>query len=373
MLYPIISSKLNYKKSLDRINNYASSVSNNTDKINETILKQAEKYNLKIVDNYIQESFIEEREASDEYLGLLNIESDGIMGYIKIPKIDVEIPIYHSTSSKSLQKGVGHFEGSSLPVGGKNTHAILSGHRGLPSSKVFTDLDQLKKNDMFYIYVLDKILAYKVDQIKIVKPSETKDLNVIDGKDYVTLVTCTPYAINTHRLLVRGKRVDYDENVLNNIKVSKKITAPDIIFIGGLIIAFIIVIFTIRKILKINRRRKVRSSSTTKKVITSKENNTLDKKQDKDKENYTIDKKQDKDKETNSKKIDTDNLSINKLEEKEIELLINKINSKKENNNLNKNDKILEKKDYEEDDDSDDEDDDDLDFLNDSDDSDDKL
>ncbi len=257
MVYPIVSSKLNYKKSLERINNYSASVSKNPSKINEDLLEQARKYNNKIAVSNIADSFIQDSGVSDEYLSLLNLSNNGIIGYIKIPKIDVEIPIYHSTSSKSLQKGVGHFEGSSLPIGGKSTHAILSGHRGLPSSKVFTDLDQLEKKDMFYIYVLDEKLAYEVDQIKIIKPSETKDLTIFENEDYVTLVTCTPYAINTHRLLVRGKRVKYNENILNNIKASKKITTPDIIFFGGLIVAFIIVVFTIVKILKLSKRKHI--------------------------------------------------------------------------------------------------------------------
>lgn len=260
MLYPIISSKINYKKSLEKINIYSSSVSKNPKEINNKILEQATKYNEKITGTAIEDSFKEEKEVSGEYLGLLNVNSDGIMGYIKIPKIDVEIPIYHGTDTKTLQKGVGHFEGSSLPVGGKNTHSILSGHRGLPSSKVFADLDKLEENDLFYIYVLNKKLAYKVDQVKIVKPSDTKDLTIVESEDYVTLVTCTPYAINTHRLLVRGKRVKYDEDILNNIEVSKKISVSDIIFFSGLVIAIIIIIFTIKKIAKINSKEEIKNN-----------------------------------------------------------------------------------------------------------------
>ena len=130
------------------------------------------------------------------------------MGYVKIPKIGVEIPIYHGTSEDVLSRGVGHMEGSSLPVGGTNTHCIMSAHRGLPSAKLFTDLDRLELGDTFQVVVLDQILTYQVDQIKITTPQEFKDLVIVDGMDYCTLVTCTPYGINTHRLLVRGIRVE---------------------------------------------------------------------------------------------------------------------------------------------------------------------
>ena len=128
------------------------------------------------------------------------------MGYIEIPVIDVKIPIYHYTTDETLEKGAGHLFGSSLPVGGESTHAILSAHRGLPSAKLFTDLNLVEKGDVFYLHILDKTLAYEVDQIQTVLPEETDSLAITEGKDYVTLVTCTPYAVNTHRILVRGHR-----------------------------------------------------------------------------------------------------------------------------------------------------------------------
>ena len=142
------------------------------------------------------------------YYEALKVEGTSIMGYVKIPKIGVEIPIYHGTSEDVLSRGVGHMEGSSLPVGGTNTHCIMSAHRGLPSAKLFTDLDRLEMGDTFQIIVLDQILTYQVDQIKITTPQEFEDLVIVDGMDYCTLVTCTPYGINTHRLLVRGIRVE---------------------------------------------------------------------------------------------------------------------------------------------------------------------
>lgn len=142
------------------------------------------------------------------YYEALKVEGTSIMGYVKIPKIGVEIPIYHGTSEDVLSRGVGHMEGSSLPVGGTSTHCIMSAHRGLPSAKLFTDLDRLEMGDTFQIIVLDQILTYQVDQIKITTPQEFEDLVIVDGMDYCTLVTCTPYGINTHRLLVRGIRVE---------------------------------------------------------------------------------------------------------------------------------------------------------------------
>ena len=145
------------------------------------------------------------------YAGLLNVDQEGGMAYLRIPAIDVELMIYHGTEEEVLQKGVGHLQGSSLPVGGTGTHCVLSAHTGLNDKKLFTDLDQLENGDLFYIHVLGEILAYQVDQIRVVLPEETEDLKINAQEDYVTLVTCTPYGINTHRLLVRGTRVPYEE------------------------------------------------------------------------------------------------------------------------------------------------------------------
>ena len=142
------------------------------------------------------------------YEEALTIQGTNIMGYIKIDKIGVELPIYHGTSESVLSKGVGHLEGSSLPVGGESTHSVMSAHRGLPSAKLFTDLDRLEMGDTFQVVVLDQVLTYQVNQIKIISPDEFKDLMIVDGQDYCTLFTCTPYGINTHRLLVRGIRIE---------------------------------------------------------------------------------------------------------------------------------------------------------------------
>ena len=142
------------------------------------------------------------------YYDMLKLEGSSIMAYVKIDKIGVELPIYHGTSDEVLSKGVGHLEGSSLPVGGESTHSVMSAHRGLPSAKLFTDLDRLEMGDTFQIIVLDQVLTYQVDQVKVITPREIDDLQIVEGKDYCTLFTCTPYGINTHRLLVRGIRIE---------------------------------------------------------------------------------------------------------------------------------------------------------------------
>jgi sortase A len=144
----------------------------------------------------------------DTYNALLNIDGSGIMGYLEVPKIDVRLAIYHGTGEDALENGVGHLEDTSLPVGGSSTHCVLSGHRGLPSAKLFTDLDKLENGDLFYIYILGETLAYEVDQVLVVEPSQVDALKITPGQDYVTLLTCTPYGVNSHRLLVRGHRTE---------------------------------------------------------------------------------------------------------------------------------------------------------------------
>ena len=150
-------------------------------------------------------------EGSEAYLSCLNLTGDGMMGYVQIPKISVKIPIYHTTSEENQEKAAGHLPGSSLPVGGEGTHAVISAHRGLPSAALFTDLDKLKEGDHFLLSVLDDTLCYQVDQITVVDPTDTSTLAAEDGQDLVTLLTCTPYGVNSHRLLVRGHRVPYED------------------------------------------------------------------------------------------------------------------------------------------------------------------
>jgi sortase A len=156
------------------------------------------------------------------YNNILNLDHSGIMGYLEIPCISVNLPIYHGTDAEILERGVGHLAASSIPVGGKSTHSVLTGHTGLSSAKLFTDLTEMKNDDLFFIHVLDRTLAYKVDQISVVKPEDTEKLQIIDGKDYVTLVTCTPYGVNDHRLLVRGVRTKYVKKQRSSIRPRNK-------------------------------------------------------------------------------------------------------------------------------------------------------
>lgn len=179
-----------------------------------SLWQEAWDYNSNLSGNLIMDAFsYEEGKADSAYDSLLNPSGNGIMGYISIPKIDVYLPIYHGTGDEALSSGIGHLYGTSLPVGGEGTHTVLAGHRGLPSAALFTDLDWLEEGDVFYLYILDDVLAYEVYEIKTVEPSDTSSLAIVPGADLVTLVTCTPYGVNTHRLLVHGRRTEYTETV----------------------------------------------------------------------------------------------------------------------------------------------------------------
>lgn len=215
MLYPTVSSYVNEKNGSKVVSNYDAESVRLSNAEKEKMLADARAYNKEMLSNIdLIDPFSQGETSVDaRYESLLNIDGSGMMGYIRIPKIKVEIPIYHGTSESVLQAGVGHFWGTSLPVGGESTHTVLTGHRGLPTKTLFTNMDKLVKGDVFYIKVLDETLAYKVDQILTVLPEETEALSIVPGQDYATLVTCTPYAINTHRLLVRGHRIPYEEAV----------------------------------------------------------------------------------------------------------------------------------------------------------------
>lgn len=254
LLYPFVSNYINSQEQLEAIEAYNAAVDSNV--INtkkEALLKAARDYNRGVTSDDLKDAFTTaDHEASSRYYSMLNVGDLGIMGYISIPKINVQLPIYHGTRASVLQKGVGHLESSSLPVGGESTHAVLTAHRGLPSAKLFTDLDQLQKGDVFYITVLGGTLAYQVDQIKVVEPSNVEDLKVVPGEDYVTLATCTPYAINTHRLLVRGTRIPYQSDMAKDTIVSSSSSTLPYYFVGagiliGLIILIIIILLRRRK------------------------------------------------------------------------------------------------------------------------------
>ena len=205
--YPFISNMVAQRHASQVVKDYETNVEEMDEEKIDAMKEAAKKYNEQLSNVVSVDDENENNEQGESYADLLNIVES--LGYITIPKIDVNLPIYNGTSQDVLSKGVGHMEQSSYPLGGESTHCVLTGHRGLPSAVLFTDLDKLEIGDEFYLHVLDEILAYKVDQIKVVEPNESGDLEIIDGKDYCTLVTCTPYAINSHRLLVRGERTEY--------------------------------------------------------------------------------------------------------------------------------------------------------------------
>lgn len=220
LLYPTVANQWNTYRQSKLMSSYEKQVDEmeSSGKIDmEAEWEKAKAYNEALLPTILPDSFAiaEAKEEEDEtYTSSLNLTGDGMMGKVVIPKIDVNLPIFHYTTKEVLENGVGHLEGSSLPIGGESSHSVLSAHRGLPSASLFTDLDQLELGDHFLIYVLDDILCYEVDQIKVVEPKETQDLSVEEGKDLMTLFTCTPYGVNTHRLLVRGHRVPYEETIL---------------------------------------------------------------------------------------------------------------------------------------------------------------
>lgn len=206
LLYPAFSDYWNSKTQTRAIVNYESVLEYLEPEDYSAIFQQAYDYNKQLCESEINPLLYPERFSG--YWDTLNMMDFGMIGYLKIDRIGVELPIYHGTSSEVLSYGVGHLEGSSLPVGGESTHSVMSAHRRLPSAKLFTDLDRVELGDTFQITVLDQILTYQVDQIKIIFPNEIEELQIVEGKDYCTLFTCTPYGINTHRLLVRGIRIE---------------------------------------------------------------------------------------------------------------------------------------------------------------------
>ena len=206
LLYPSLSDYWNSMHQTRAIASYAETVSQLDTAQYDEMWKAAQDYNRSLAQRETAFALTDEQKAA--YESLLDVSGLGVMGYIEIPEIDCSLPIYHGTEESVLQVAVGHLEWSSLPVGGEGTHCVLSGHRGLPSAKLFTNLDKLAVGDTFLLRVLDEVLTYEVDQILIVEPEQVDALGIVPGEDYCTLVTCTPYGINTHRLLVRGHRVE---------------------------------------------------------------------------------------------------------------------------------------------------------------------
>lgn len=230
LLYPTVSEHINALHRSRAIRNYNEIAESLSDEEHDRIIEAAREYNKKLAE---AENPIIEPEKVHGYNETLDITGTGIMGYVTIDKIKVELPVYHGVDDNVLQIAAGHLPGSSLPIGGKGTHAVLSGHRGLPSARLFTDLDKLEEGDIFRITVMSDVLTYQIDQIKTVKPYEIEDLKIDPNKDLCTLFTCTPYGINSHRLLVRGVRVETKEEY-------KVYVANDVFIVSPLIVAPVI-------------------------------------------------------------------------------------------------------------------------------------
>lgn len=259
-MYPKVSNWISIYTSRVEIGSYNSALKEMDKSEIEAIEKDAEAYNEALAKKDTDALSV------INYNDLLTV-TDAI-GYLDIPKINIYLPIFHDTSEEVLQKGVGHMTGTSLPVGGKSTHAVLPAHTGLPSAELFTQLDRMELGDIFYIHVLGKVLAYKVDQIKVVLPEDDSDIQIVDGEDYVTLLTCTPYGINDHRLLVRGTRIPYEEK-------SEEVTTPptvddteeavpiEIIISFGIAVCVIVIIAIILLILflPVGKKRKNKEKS----------------------------------------------------------------------------------------------------------------
>lgn len=262
-LYPLISNIYSRINQIQVINDYTEDIKEIDTKQIAKELELANAYNRKLNQTIVLTDPFDPSAidmADDVYYDILNYTDDGVMAYINIPKIDVNLPIYHGTDSEHMLKGVGHLVGTSFPVGGVDTHAVLSAHSGLSTAELFTNLANLKKGDLFYIHVLDDVLAYEVDKINVVKPDETNDLKIVPGQDYVTLVTCTPYGINSHRLLVRGHRVEYDpdlekqESKKANNDVWFKEYIKSIVSGIGIIVLIIIFIVVLKRVKRVLRR-----------------------------------------------------------------------------------------------------------------------
>ncbi len=231
LLYPSFSDWWNSLRQTEIIDSYASQVANMNDDRYEEIWDSAYQYNASLLKR--SNSYILSESKRADYEKLLDVSGLGVMGYIEIPSIDVTLPVYHGTGENVLQVGIGHLEWTSLPVGGESSHCVLSGHRGLPSAKLFTDLDKMVVGDTFSLRILDEVLTYEVDRILVVEPENTEALMIAEGKDLCTLVTCTPYGINTHRLLIRGHRVETEQE--HAIRITADATQIEPIVVAPLV------------------------------------------------------------------------------------------------------------------------------------------
>lgn len=269
LVYPTVSDQWNTYRQSKLISNYESTVEEMTEVDFTEEWEKAKAFDATLIQNNLYGDVFGEDNGeleNTEYWKVLNVANDGVMGYLSIPKINVKNAIYHGTGDKVLQTGIGHLNGTKLPIGGESTHSVLAAHRGLPTARLFTDVDQLRKGDMFYIHVLDEVLAYQVDQILDMVDKDDHEalanaLQIEEGKDQVTLFTCTPYGVNSHRLLVRGTRVPYsgEEEVETSVVDSMLKSVQNyymIYLILGLSITFLIILFMRFLFKKKDRKRK---------------------------------------------------------------------------------------------------------------------
>lgn len=263
LLYPVISDRWNRYRDMQLITEYNEAVTNIDNTAYEEAMQKAVDYNRYLITQNRNIVTDAEYDPDAYYETLLNVTGNGVMGYVEIPKIGLTEPIYHYSTEVSLGIGIGHIHGSSLPTGGDNTHTVLTGHRGLPNQKFFSDLDKMQKGDHFYMHIMNQTLAYEVYDIRVIEPTDVDDLMIEDGKDLATLVTCTPYGVNTHRLLVMGKRVPFnetevDEDGMVTTETHQIIIDPAVwVFAGFMLFIVILVASTvIRKIVYQRKSKK---------------------------------------------------------------------------------------------------------------------
>lgn len=254
-IFPVISNMVERQRQADAVATYRQTMEKEDEKEIEEKWRQANEYNEMLFQ--AKGGIVEETEEK-KYEELLNIHGTDIMGSLEIPKIQVELPIYHGTEDEVLSNGIGHLEGTSLPIGGENTHSVLTGHRGLPSSKLLVRLDEMKIGDLFFIHTYKEVMAYKVEDIMVVKPEDTAWMEIKDEKDLVSLVTCTPFGINSHRLIVTGRRVDYKEKEYIKIKPQLPSVREIIVTVFPILFVVSIVVIEIKNRIQTYRRQRRR-------------------------------------------------------------------------------------------------------------------
>ena len=264
LLYPTVSNYWNAQHQTQAVVDYTQRIERMDDSEKLAEIDRAVSYNSVLV--YNGRRFSPNKEEKEIYNSILSVDDNGMMGYITIPELRLKLAIYHGIDESVLQVGIGHIEGSSLPVGGESTHCVISGHRGLPSAKLFTDIDKLELGDVFMLHVYDEVLTYEVDQILIVEPEDYSALAIEEGKDYCTLVTCTPYGINTHRLLVRGHRIE--NRVIDGTRVtSDAIKVNKYLVIAGLSLLLLFVYYLFVLIVRLYKKKRHDDYERTKRML----------------------------------------------------------------------------------------------------------